>query len=131
MPSYEGTRVLTVGKAEEAKRAVERWFDTIGWPDAPAMYKPGHEGPMWVLSLEGGPEDWPLQVCDALYQKWPDGVFAEPVNSWCLGLYPATDPTANSEGERLAQRWGNAVAQGNVWAQAKVGAAMAKFLREH
>ena len=46
---------------------------------------------MWVLSLEGGGDDvpWPIQVCDDLRDKWPDGVFAEPVNHWCLGLYPA------------------------------------------
>lgn len=131
MANYDGHQVLTIRKAQEAKSAVEQWFDSIGWPDAPALYQPGHEGPMWVLILEGGPEDWPMQVCDALYRKWPTGVFAEPVNSWCLGLYPAEDPAAGSESLALAQQWETAVAQGNVWAQEKVGAAMAKFLREH
>jgi len=90
MPTYGGTPVLTIGKAGQAREAVRAWFNEIGWDgDMPALFKPGHEGPMYVLSLEDGPEDWPMQICDALYGKWPAGVFAEPVSSWCLGLYPA------------------------------------------
>lgn len=92
MPTYGGTPILTPAQAEQAKRMVEEWFiDQVGFQESelPTMYDPGHEGPMWVLSLEGGPEDWPMQVCEALRDKWPAGVFAEPVTSWCLGLYPA------------------------------------------
>ena len=90
MPTYGGTPVLTIGKAEQAKSLVEAWFDKQGWGDAPAMYKPGHEGPMWVLSLEGGPEDWPMLVNDMIGDDLDAiGVFAEPVNHWCLGLHPA------------------------------------------
>jgi hypothetical protein len=90
-PTYDGKPVLTVDKAEQAERKVGEWFINNGFQQSelPVMYRPGHEGPMWVLSLEGGPEDWPMQVCEALHGKWPAGVFAEPVASWCLGLYPA------------------------------------------
>lgn len=90
-PTYGGTPVLTPDRAEQAQRAVETWFTRQGYTEheMPVLYRPGHEGPMWVLSLEGGPEDWPMQVCEALRGTWPDGIFAEPVTSWCLGLYPA------------------------------------------
>ena len=93
MPTYGGTPVLTPDQAEAAAHTVDQWFAIHGYEESehPTMYKPGHEGPMWVLSLEGGGDDvpWPIQVCDDLRDKWPDGVFAEPVNHWCLGLYPA------------------------------------------
>lgn len=129
MPQYEGKEVLTIGKAEACKRVAEQWFDAKGYGDAPAMYKPGHEGAMWVLSLEGYGE-WATDISADPDVKWPEGVFAEPVADWCLGLYPATDPTVISEGQALAKQWETAVAQGNEWAQQKVGAAMAKFLNE-
>jgi hypothetical protein len=131
MPTYDGTPVLTIGKAEKAKRVAKAWFDEIGWGDAPAMYKPGHEGPMWVLSLEGGPEDWPLQICEALRDKWPSGVFAEPVNTWCLGLYPATDATVTSEGKRLVRDWEQAIATGRPGDEHTAGIALAQFVRDH
>lgn len=86
---YGETPVLSPDQAEAAERMVKAWFTSQGAMDSPVMYQPGHEGPMWVLSLEGGPEDWPMLVCEALRDKWPDGVFAEPVAGWCLGLYPA------------------------------------------
>lgn len=91
MPTYGGTPVLTVGKFDQARKVVDRWFaDKYPDCDRPTPYKPGHEGPMWVLSLEGGPDDWPILLSHDDTVTWPDGVFAEPVNSWCLGLYPAT-----------------------------------------
>lgn len=90
MPIFGGTEVLTLTKANEAQALVQGWFRTQGYEDRdmPVMYEPGHEGPMYVLSLEGE-EDWPFNVCEALRDKWPAGVFAEPVTNWCLGLYPA------------------------------------------
>lgn len=89
MPQYEGTEVLTIGKAEAAKRVAEEWCDSKFFGDAPAMYKPGHEGAMWVLSLEGY-EDWAVRIAQDDTVKWPDGVWVEPVAGWCLGLYPVT-----------------------------------------
>lgn len=89
MPTYGGTPVLTEAQAKEVQKVVTAWLDEHGGYGAEArMYKPGHEGPMWVISLEGC-GDWPSDICEALRDKWPDGVFAEPVTSWCLGLHPA------------------------------------------
>lgn len=89
MPTYGGTPVLTIGKAEEAKRTVQALFDKHGYPDAPALFKPGHEGPMWVLVLSGDPGDWPVWVNDIIGDDLEAiGVFAEPVNPACLALYP-------------------------------------------
>lgn|SRR5574341_1601993 len=132
MPQYEGKDVLTIGKADECRRVAEEWFAALGWDDVPRLHKPGHEGPMWVLSLEGGPEDWPLLISGSIGDQaatWPDGVFAEPVtSSWCLGLYPVGKPDTP---EALVQRWDAAVTQGSEWAQQRVGADMARYLRDH
>lgn len=132
MPTYEGTPVLTIGKFDQARDAVTAWFNEHA-PDCdkPTPYKPGHEGPMWVLSLEGGPEDWPMQVCEALRDKWPAGVFAEPVTSWCLGLYPDTDPTVDSEAKRLVKQWETATATGRPGDEHMAAVAMAQYLRDH
>jgi hypothetical protein len=131
MPSYNGTRVLTVGKFDQTRAVVQDWFSKhLPGVDWPTPYKPGHEGPMWVLSLEGV-GDWPIDITQDESVEWPAGVFAEPVNSWCLGLYPAPDPAEASTPEELAKNWERAVAQDNQWAQQKIGARMARYLREH
>jgi hypothetical protein len=88
MPQYEGQPVLTVGKFDQARAVVTEWFNANGYADLPTPYKPGHEGPMWVLSLEGY-EDWTVRISNDDTVQWPAGVFAEPVNTWCLALYPA------------------------------------------
>lgn len=89
MPTYGGTPVLTIGKFGQARKIVDDWFRERGALDMPTPYKPGHEGPMWVLSLEGGPEDWPMLVSEALGDTLRElGVAPSPVTSWCLGLYP-------------------------------------------
>jgi hypothetical protein len=89
MPTYGGTPVLTVGKFDQARAVVTEWFREHGDGEFPTPYKPGHEGPMWVLSLESGPEDWAIRITEDLRDRWPNGVHAEAVYSWCLGLYPA------------------------------------------
>lgn len=90
-PTYGGTPVLTEPVARCAQNIVNEWFTARGAArahDYPTLYEPGHEGPMWVLSLEGGPEDWPMLIGDALGDTLRQlGVFIEPVNHWCLGLY--------------------------------------------
>lgn len=88
VPQYEGKEVLTIGKADACRLTVRQWFEGRGYDNTPAMYKPGHEGAMWVLSLEGY-EDWAIELADDKSVTWPDGVFIEPVAGWCLGLYPA------------------------------------------
>jgi hypothetical protein len=89
MPQYEGTEVLTIGKFDQARAVVKDWF-AKNYPgcDMPTPYKPGHEGSMWVLTLEIAP-DWAIEISHDESVKWPEGVFAEPVNGCCLGLYPA------------------------------------------
>lgn len=78
---------LPRARAEEVQRAVQAHIDGAygpGWEVA--LYPPGHEGEFWALSLEGC-EEWAYGIGDA--GIIPEGVFAEPVYSWCLGLYPA------------------------------------------
>lgn len=87
-PTYEGKPVLTADQAEQAERVAETWFNANGYADLPTSYKPGHEGPMWVLSLEGY-EDWAVRISSDDDVQWPAGVWVEPVTSWCLGLFPA------------------------------------------
>lgn len=53
----------------------------------PKLYR-DHEGPYWNISYEGDYE-WSMRICHDRRDQWPDGVFAEPVAGWCLGLYPA------------------------------------------
>ncbi len=136
MPQYEGTPVLTIGKADECREVARQWFSEMWFSEmgceAPALHKPGHEGPMWVLSLEGGPEDWPLVISGSIGNHpatWPPGVFVEPVNSWCLGLYPAPDADEARTSAQLADDYERAVATGNAWAQNKIAGQMAKRLR--
>ena len=88
MPQYEGKEVLTIGKFDQVRKVVNDWFARQGCEDMPTPYKPGHEGPMWVLSYGGG-DDWAIRITQDEAVVWPDGVFAEPVNGGCLGLYPA------------------------------------------
>lgn len=87
MPQFEGREVLTVGKFDAARKVVTEWLGSHGY-DRATPYKPGHEGPMYVLSLAGC-GDWAVEISHDESVIWPDGVFAEPVAGWCLGLYPA------------------------------------------
>lgn len=88
MPQHEGKPVLTIGKFDEARAVVKTWLTVHGYPEMPTPYMPGHEGPMWVLSLESY-EDWAILISQDDAVQWPAGVFAEPVTGWCLGLYPS------------------------------------------
>ncbi|QDP44271.1 hypothetical protein KGG70_gp13 [Streptomyces phage Celia] len=51
-----------------------------------------HEGlseGSWSIALEGAGE-WPMAVADRQFEEpdWlPEGVFVEPIASWCLGVY--------------------------------------------
>lgn len=88
MPQYDGQPVLTVGKADRTRDVVNDWFNKKGYAgDRPTLHKPGHEGAMWVLSMEGY-GDWAVRLAADESVTWPPGVWVEPVASWCLGLYP-------------------------------------------
>lgn len=64
------------------------------WPSAPVLvenYGSWSTTSRWAIVWEEGPFEWALRpgwdqdVRDAI----PDGVFAEPIESFSLGLYPA------------------------------------------
>lgn len=76
--------------AEKVVAEVEESFASYiaaGYPK-PFLFEGSHEDlpdDAWVISWEEGPHEW-------AYRFGPTnvlGVFAEPVYSWCLGLYPA------------------------------------------
>lgn len=92
MPHHNNNPVLTIGKADECRRIINAWLTEAG-NEPGRLYKPGHEGDFWCYSLEGGPEDWPLILSGSITDSpvtWPEGVWAEPVNTWCLALHPTT-----------------------------------------
>lgn len=82
---------ITETKARECLEIVKKYLGQIdgGWA---VLYPPGHEGPMWVVSLEGC-GDWAIRISQDEEVTWPEGVFTEPVAHWCLGLYPAREKT--------------------------------------
>lgn len=44
----------------------------------------------WSIAAELSNE-WPMKVCEKFYldpDLLPEGVFVEPMTSWCLGVYP-------------------------------------------
>ena len=83
---------ISKAKAEEVQAWVRKKYAWFGDPEGPRLYPPGHEGPMWVLSWEGGPDEWALDCTwTAEDAERIGGVFLEPVYSWCLGLYPQRD----------------------------------------
>lgn len=60
--------------------------DTYG----PTLQEPGEQCPGWAIVWEdGAPEDWAVRAFADGKTNAPAGVFAEPVNHLCIGLYPA------------------------------------------
>lgn len=59
------------------------------WPSAPVLvedYGSFYSTTRWAIVWEEGPYEWALTVGQ---ENVPDGVFAEPIESFSLGLYPA------------------------------------------
>lgn len=53
-------------------------------------YQPGFHSSGWTLAAEeGAPYEWTIEASEMLNGSRPGKVFSEPVNHWCLGLYPA------------------------------------------
>ena len=53
-------------------------------------YEPGYHSGGWTLAAEEGvPYEWTIEASELLNGSGPVKVFSEPVNHWCLGLYPA------------------------------------------
>lgn len=77
---------LTKAKALRVQAMIIEFLGT----DEVRLYEPGFHADGWTLALEGD-YDWPMRVSEALFLKeisLPADVFVEPVNGWCLGLYP-------------------------------------------
>lgn len=55
----------------------------------PVLQEPGAQCGGWAVISEHGHPDWPFQMTQDESVNWPHGVFPEPVNNSCLGLYPA------------------------------------------
>lgn len=94
------TEQLTREQAEQCLATVREWLVKAGgqWAaDEAKLYDPGFHCGGWAIALEGGPEEWPWHVSQAVGEEgWPDGVFAEPVASWCLGLYVEWSPRSKA-----------------------------------
>lgn len=84
LEDFTGARYITAAQAAACLEIVRSY---VGFGQLPATYPPGHEGPMWVVSLEGA-EDWAIRISQLDGVAWPQGVRVEPVEGWCLGLYP-------------------------------------------
>lgn len=117
---------LTPARALACLEAVRTYLG----PDCdPKLYR-DHEGPFWNISYEGGPEEWAYLITERGAVTWPAGVRVECIaTQWCIGLHPVSDPEQRSKSSRLADQWERSVADGNTWAQQKVGAEMARQLR--
>lgn len=129
MPQYDGKEVLTIGKAEQAKRAAEAWCERVGYGDAPLLFKPGHKGPYWVLIMVGS-YDWALTISQDEAVTWPAGVYVEPVDGCTLGLHPKRDPDVDSQAQQLVRNWERATSLGRPGDEHMAAVAMAQFLRD-
>lgn len=107
---------ITRKQAEAALAAVKEQFKNYiaaGYRE-PELREPGTESSHWAIAWDEGPFEWTYRafeggVDEELYYlakdagadkerarsiatdagiTAPKGVFPEPINSWCLGLYP-------------------------------------------
>lgn len=81
-------RPITKKQAQAVLRYIERVYvpeATAG--DCPFLKEPGTETSGWCVAWEGH-WGWSIDVAPAVTREF-SGVFAEPVNGWCLGLYRA------------------------------------------
>ena len=129
MPQYDGKEILTIGKADQARTAIQNWLLSRGADEVGRLYKPGHEGPFWSYSLEETGES-AIGAVERGVITWPRGVYAEAVNDWCIGLYPTRDEGVDSEAAQLVRDWERAIAQGRSGEGHMAGVAMAQFLRD-
>lgn len=108
---------VTRTQAEAALAAIRTQFASSLSDDGqqPQLFEPGFQCSGWAIGWEEGPHEWTYAAFhggfdDEMYGlaveagadreqarrlatiagvPVPAGVFAEPVNHWCLGLYPA------------------------------------------
>lgn len=91
---------VTRRDAEQVLAKLRKVFEAYGADDA--FIKPGPDEGLregtWVIAWEGGPYDWPQLFPrggrdEDFGYNWPAveipaHIFAEPLNTWGLGLYP-------------------------------------------
>lgn len=82
--------IVTNEQAEQVLQAVkDKWpMYVVPFSDGPTLYPHDHEEMpkgCWSIAWEGGPEDWSWRTSMEITVP---GVFLEPMNSWCLGLFP-------------------------------------------
>lgn len=106
---------ITREQAEKALAAIKLQFrNYLDDTDQPTLFEPGTQCSGWAIGWEAGPYEWTYRAFQGGFDEemhqlarefvddteahrmatdrgtpCPDGVFAEPVNTWCLGLYPA------------------------------------------
>ncbi len=107
---------ITRKQAEAALASVREQFAAYlgDGADQPSLKDPGEECHAYAIAWEGGPYEWTYIAFDGGFDdemylaardagatdeqarnaaskpavKPPAGVFPDPVNHWCLGLYP-------------------------------------------
>ena len=107
---------ITKAQAQAALAAVRTQFAAYfadGDIPGPKLYPPGFHDRSWTIAWEEGPYEWALLAFHGGFDEeiyalvlpeagpeaarrmatkpgvaHPDGVDSEPVNSWCLALYP-------------------------------------------
>lgn len=77
-------RQVSKRQAEQVLAAVKaKYAEDVEYFGAPKLYPPGFHASGWTVAWECGPEDWVYRYTD--YAQ--PGLFLEPVNHWCLGVY--------------------------------------------
>ena len=72
-------------RAEAAAKRLAEHFGIA--PDVFTVYEPGFHSSGWTIAAEEGvPYYWTPQASELL-NDLNDGLFYEPVNHWCLGIY--------------------------------------------
>ena len=80
-------RYLTEEEAAACLKIVKEWIERKAGPEwDPRLYRPGHEGDFWNISLEGAQDDWPWLMSQDESVTWPKGVYVEAGASWYLCL---------------------------------------------
>lgn len=73
-----------------ANAPVEQGDGSQAWYAGPVLcrdYESWSTASRWAIVWEGGTEDWAIRMADRLIHD--PKVFAEPIQSFSLGLYPA------------------------------------------
>lgn len=84
---YEEPDQLGSTTAGRCLAIVTAWLQNNSASVDPDLQEPGRQCGGWAVVSEHGDPDWPWRMSQDESVNWPPGVFAEPVNNACLGLY--------------------------------------------